>query len=246
MNKDIASLLKKYPKKRRPLSKELKKIFNEEYSKNRANFLSQLSESWMHFAIKGRKSKKKNSTLEVGAGSLNHIKYEGPNNLNKYNIIEPQKFLLKNNEFLKKVKIHKNIYQIKKGSLDRIISTAVLEHMTELPEFLASSSKFLKKDGYHSHSIPCEGYPLWHLMWDIVSGIPFKIRTGLNFKEIQKYEHVNNFDEIITLIKHFYKKCDIKFSYPSFFTPYLSLYANITFSKPNKQMISKYLYAKKK
>ena len=59
MNKDIASLLKKYPKKRRPLSKELKKIFNEEYSKNRANFLSQLSESWMHFAIKGRKSKKK-------------------------------------------------------------------------------------------------------------------------------------------------------------------------------------------
>ncbi len=245
MELNINNVLKKFPKKRRPLSKKLKKIFNEEYSRNRTNLLSQLSESWMHFSIKGRKTKKKISTLEIGAGNLNHLKYEGANNLLNYSIIEPQKFLLKNNKYLKTVNIYKNINQIKKKSLDRIISCAVLEHMTELPNYLALSSKYLKNDGYQSHSIPCEGYPLWHLMWDIVSGIPFKIRTGFNFKEIQEYEHVNNFDEILLLIKHFYKDCDIRFSYPSFFSPYFSLYANITFSKPNRAVINKYLNAKK-
>ena len=243
---NIKTLLKKYPKKRILLSKEIKKIFANEYKNNRTNFLSQLSESWLHFSIKGRKSKEKYSTLEIGAGNLNHLKYESSNNLINYSIIEPQKFLLKNNKYKNTVKIYKNLNQIQKSSLDRIISCAVLEHVTDLPKYLALSSKFLKIDGYQSHSIPCEGYPLWHLVWDIVSGIPFKIRTGLNFKEIQKYEHVNNYDEIVFLVKYFYNKFEIKFSYPSFFTPYLSLYANITFSKPNKTRIDKYLNDKKK
>ena len=42
-------------------------------------------------------------------------------------------------------------------------------------------------------------------------------------------------------IRYFYKKCEVKLSYPSFFTPFLSLYANITFSKPNHRSIIKYL-----
>ena len=91
---NIKTLLKKYPKKRILLSKKIKKIFVNEYKNNRTNFLSQLSESWMHFSIKGRKSKEKYSTLEIGAGNLNHLKYESSNNLINYSIIEPQKFLL--------------------------------------------------------------------------------------------------------------------------------------------------------
>ena len=43
----IFNLLKKYPKKRPALSGEIKKIFDIEYKKNRENFLSQLSESWL-------------------------------------------------------------------------------------------------------------------------------------------------------------------------------------------------------
>ena len=46
------------------------------------------------------------------------------------------------------------------------------------------------------------------------------------------------------LNKIFYKQCDIKFSYP-LFTPYLSLYANVTFSKPKKAVIKKFLNEKK-
>ena len=105
----------------------------------------------------------------------------------------------------------------------------------DLPKYLYLSTKKLKKNGYQSHSIPCEGYPVWDIAWYLMSGISFKIRTGQNFIDVQKHEHINNYDEILSLINFFYKKTEIRFSYPGFFTPFLSLYANITFSKPNKK-----------
>ena len=52
-------------------------------------------------------------------------------------------------------------------------------------------------------------------------------------------QFVNNFDEIVSLISFFYKKVEIKFSYP-FYNKYLSFYSNIKFSKPNKKNIMKY------
>lgn len=239
-------LIKKYPKKRAILSEKIKKIFDNEYKKNRENIISQLSESWLHRSIKGRKSSEILSTLEIGAGTLNHLKFESENNKKNYNIIEPKKYLLKENKNLRFIyKIYENINEVPKENFDRIISCAVLEHVTNLPYYLALSGMSLKENGYQSHSIPCEGYPTWHLVWNLFSGVPFKIRTGLNFKEIQKHEHVNNFDEILCLIKYFYNEYDVKFSYPSFFTPYLSLYANITFSKPDTTKINRYLSEKK-
>ena len=234
-------LLKKFPKKRPPLPQKLKKIFNKFYLKNRQSFLSQLSEKWLHLSIKERNLKKK--TLELGAGTLNHLKYE---NLNKvYDIIEPKKFLYKysnnkkyiNNKF-------SNLNKTKNLYYDRIISCAVLEHITDLPDYLYVSSFKLKKSGYQQHSIPCEGYPMWDIFWFLFSGILFKLKFGYSFKYIQKHEHVNNFDEIKSLISFFYKKVEVKFSYP-FYNKYLSFYANIKFSNPNKKNILMYKKTKK-
>ncbi len=244
MKKEIKNknfdLLKKFPKKRPPLNKKIRKIFNAEYKRNRANFLSQLSESWLHYSIKGRK-KSSNKTLEIGAGSLNHISYEKLKNNKIYDVIEPKKFLYKASSNKKYVnKFYQNLHQVSKNYYDRIISCAVLEHIEDLPKFLFLTSSKLKKGGYHSHSIPCEGYPVWNIIWFLMSGISFKIRTGQNFSEVQKHEHINNFDEILSLINFFYKKVEIKYSYPFFFTPYLSFYANINFSQPNKKNIQFY------
>ena len=98
----------------------------------------------------------------------------------------------------------------------------------------------MKKKGYQSHSIPCEGYPTWNLTWYLISGIFFQIKYRYSFKYIMKHEHVNNLDEIIELINFFYKKTKIKYSYP-FFNKYLAFYANIEFSEPNEKNIKKYL-----
>ena len=111
--------------------------------------------------------------------------------------------------------------------------------------FLAKTGLAMKNDGYQSHSIPCEGYPTWKITWDIMSGIPFKLRTGFNFSEIQNHEHVNNYDEIYSLIKFFYNKVNVNFSYPLFFSPHISFYANITFSKPKLNICRKYLNLRK-
>ena len=237
----IFNLIKKYPKKRPALSKEVKKIFDIEYKKNRENLLSQLSESWLHFVIKGRNSLS-NTTLEIGAGSLNHLKYENFTKKHIYDVIEPKKFLYKNNKnkFLVN-KFYKSLNNTKKNFYNRIISCAVLEHLEDLPYYLYLSSQKMRKNGYQSHSIPCEGYPIWNITWFLISGITFKLRTGKSFKEVQRHEHLNSFDEILKLVRFFYSDVKIKYSYPFFFSPYVAFYSNLTFKKPIKKNINIYL-----
>tara|TARA_Y100000816_G_scaffold127179_2_gene89501 strand:+ start:295 stop:1029 length:735 start_codon:yes stop_codon:yes gene_type:complete len=241
-NSSIRSIIEKFPKKRPPLPNKIKKIFDKLYLKNRHSFLSQLSERWLHYIIKDRNSNKR--TLEIGAGTLNHLEYE---NLDKvYDIIEPKKFLFKNNLNKKFInKIYKNLKKCKNLYYERIISCAVLEHHTNLPEFLYLSSIKMNKKGYQSHSVPCEGYPTWDLTWFLINGIIFKIKYGYSFKHIMRHEHVNNLDEITDLIKFFYKNVRIKYSYP-FFNKYLSFYANIEFDEPNNKNIKKYLKIRSK
>ncbi len=236
----IFDLIKKYPKKRGKLPEPLKKIFDSFYLSNRENLFLQLIRRWLHSVMSDRKEGL--ITLEIGAGTLNHLKYE---KIKKYDIIEPKKFLYSNSSNLKLInKSFDNINQCKNNYYDRIISIAVLEHITDLPKYLYESSKKIKEDGYQQHSIPCEGYPTWNLTWYMISGISFRIKFGYSFKYIQDHEHVNNFDEILTLIKFFYKNVSIKFSYP-FYNKYLSLYSNIKFSNPNEENIKKYLEYKK-
>jgi DNA-directed RNA polymerase subunit K/omega len=191
-------LIRKYPKRRPPLNKKLKKIFDFEYKKNRTNLLSQLSESWLHFSIKGREEGFYTS-LEIGAGTLNHIPYEKIER-KKYDVIEPKKFLYKNNKKKALInKFYKDLNVVPNNNYDRIISCAVLEHLEDLPKYLYLSTKKLKKNGFQSHSIPCEGYPVWDIAWYLMSGISFKLRTGQNFKDVQKHEHINNYNEILAL-----------------------------------------------
>ena len=239
-NNQIQNILNLFPKQRPPLPRKIKKIFNKIYKENRINYIISFAERWMHKSIHELNSIKK--TLEIGAGTLNHFEFEKINN--NYDIIEPKKYLYKNSIQKKKIrKILPNLKACKKQYYDRIISIAVLEHMTELPKFLAESSFYIKNNGYHSHSVPCEGH-LFNFASSIVSGIPFYLKHRISYRYIMKHEHVNNFDEIISLIKFFYKKVKIKYSYP-FYTKYLSFYANITFKHPNKERVKKFMKNKK-
>ena len=70
----------------------------------------------------------------------------------------------------------------------------------DLPLFLSQSAFSLKDGGYHSHSIPCEGYPLWNWSWAITRSIPFRVKTGYPFRLVQQHEHLNNFREIVCLV----------------------------------------------
>ena len=237
----IFDLINKYPKKRGTLPEPIKKIFDSFYLSNRENLFLKLIRRWLHTVIDDRE--KMLTTLEIGAGTLNHLKYE---KINLYDIIEPKKFLYSNSKNLKQInETFDDINKCKDNYYDRVISVAVLEHLTDLPQFLYDSSKKMKENSYQQHSIPCEGYPMWNTTWFLISGLSFRLKYGYSFKYIQKHEHVNNFDEILALIRFFYKDVKLKYSYP-FYNRYLSLYANIKFSNPNKKNIQDYLEYKNK
>ena len=101
----INSVLSRYPKKRKKLPDSFKKIYEKEYlyNRNAISFLPkivQYLESWMHKSI----AKKKNNyspVLEIGAGTLNHLKYEKET---CYDIIEPTSFFLENNPKIKNIR----------------------------------------------------------------------------------------------------------------------------------------------
>ncbi len=243
----LDELNKKYPKKRSNLSFKLKKIFKNEYKINRENKVISFFEKWMHKNILRFKNKSNVRTLEIGAGTLNHLSYENLNNKDLYDIVEPKKFLFQNKTLKEKINnIYSDYTKVPIKKYDRIISCATLEHLIDLPKFLAISAFKLKnKNSFHSHSIPCEGYLAWTVANRYISGIMFKLRTGCSYNELMKHEHVNNYDEIHSLIKFFYNKVNVNFSYPLFFSPHISFYANITFSKPKLNICRKYLNLRK-
>ena len=93
----LEELINKYPKKRPKLRSKLKKIFQNEYKINRESKINSFFEKWMHKNILKFKNKFNVNTLEIGAGTLNHLSYEDIKKKDQYDIIEPKKFLYQNN-----------------------------------------------------------------------------------------------------------------------------------------------------
>ena len=141
-------VINKFPKKRITLNDEYLRIYQEHYIANRggsglAHFISQKMESWMHKKVSGRKGK---DILELGAGNLNHLKFE--KSFVNYDIIEPFKDLYQNNSQIKKIR---NIFVSTSDvthKYDKIISIATLEHLINLPKKLNYVKVYLNKMEY--------------------------------------------------------------------------------------------------
>jgi len=205
----MQNILKKFPKTRTKLPIEYEKIYAEHYKKNRegktsASSLAQKMEAWLHkkvaMDLKGQDNK---STLEIGAGTLNQLKYE---QTKPYDIIEPFSELYSNSGFLNQVNaIYTDIDEINSGiKYDRITSIATFEHITDLPKVVAKTCLLLSNNGTLRIAIPNEGTFLWKLGWKLTTGIEFKLKYGLDYELLMKYEHVNTAIEIETILKYFY------------------------------------------
>lgn len=242
-----------FPKKRFSLSSEYKNIYDEHYKSNRqgttaASSLSRKMENWLHYSVaKDRSSDIKEKTLEIGAGTLNQLDFE--ENTGQYDIIEPFKLLYQDSPNLTKIN---NIYSdiediIKKfnfiennqinvevlpyGFYDRIISSAVLEHILDLPLLVAHSCLLLKDNGVFSASIPSQRRFLWTMAYRLTTGLEFRLKYKLDYDVIMNYEHVNTQQEIIDVCTYFFGKTDKKLFG---ITDELSLYTHLSCRKPNK------------
>ena len=204
-------------KKRPVLPLEYQKIYDTMYKDNREgkgimSFLSQKMESWMHRVV--AKSKfNGNTVLEIGAGTLNQLKYELPARP-VYDIVEPFKKLYEDSPYLPLIRtIYDDISQVQQDNkYDRIISIAAYEHILNLPDVLEQTKVLLNiTGGVHIVAIPNEGHFLWKLGWMCTTGLAFRLKYRLDYSVIIKHEHVNEADEIEAMLKQHYKitKCQV-------------------------------------
>ena len=203
------SLFPQFPKKRVPLPVAYQKIYAAYYRQNRngaspATSLGKRMESWMHRRTAADAPGANSPTLEVGAGSLNHFYYE-PSTA-PYDIVEPFEELYEDSPFRKRVRnAYKDIRCVPlEPQYARIISIAAFEHICDLPAVVAICGLLLREGGHLRVGIPSEGSVLWKLGWSLTTGVEYRLKHGLDYGLLMRYEHVNTAAEIVDVLSHFF------------------------------------------
>lgn len=217
-----------FPKVRPPLPKNYQDIYDDHFVANRAGVglahrLTVFMERWMHKRI-SRLGNEEQDILEIGAGNLNHLKFE---KFKCYDVIEPNIVILEgSNKESKRIRNRfSNIDEINDFQYDRVISIAVLEHIEDLPSLLVTSKKLLKKKCFFQAAIPTEGGFLWYLFSYVLKGLIFRFKYGLDYKILMAHEHLNTEEEIIGLVRETFDQVKV-IRYPTRFK-HLSLYSYI-------------------
>lgn len=232
-----------YPKVRKELPLEFQKIYSEHYKKNRegqtsASSLAQKMEAWLHRKVaKDVNGLSNKSTLEIGAGTLNQLKYE---QTAPYDIIEPFAELYTKSQYLNRVnKVYRDIDEVDEtNKYDRITAIATFEHITNLPKVVAKTCIHINDNGTLRVSIPNEGTFLWKLGYKLTTGLEFKMKYGLDYSILMNYEHVNTANEIEQVLTYFYGK--VKCSCFGI-NKRIALYRFYECSQPNREAAQAYL-----
>jgi|LakMenEpi03Aug12_release.lakeMendotaPanAssembly.Ray.scaffolds.fasta_scaffold375888_2 SAM-dependent methyltransferase len=145
--------------------------------------------------------------LEIGPGRHLHYEYIREKNLiNKYYVYDNnnKNLLFLKKKYNQKIAYIKNLKNLKKNSLDRIICSHVIEHILNPEEFILFISKLLKKKGTISVTLPCDPGFFWSV------GRLYKYFTFWKFKNLSKreyyyhmaLEHVNSIQNLIAIFKY--------------------------------------------
>jgi SAM-dependent methyltransferase len=222
----LRRLFDSYPRTRPPLPPAQAARYVEDYLSNREDRASVVNraklqlEAWMHRQVAGRGGP--GSILEVGAGTLNHVRYE--RRFTVYDAVEPFADLWRQSPHRTQVReIHASIHGVPPDrKYDRVISIAVLEHVEDLPAVLAACRRLLAPGGIVQAAIPSEGGLLWGLAWRLTTAVSYRLSTGLSYAPLMRHEHVNTAREIELLFQHFFTlKHQARFPLPG---RHLSLY----------------------
>jgi len=204
------TVLTRFPKQRPVLPEAYRKIYAEHYKRNRegasfASSLSQRMESWMHRRVASDVLGRDQGpiTLEIGAGSLNHLRYEPPSL--RYDVVEPLIALAENSPYRSRVmNVYADIDDVKGCQYDRIVSIAAFEHYCNLPDVVSQCQDLLKHNGVLRVAIPSEGTLLWTLGWKLTTGLEFRRRYGLDYGVLMRHEHVNSASDIEAVLRSFF------------------------------------------
>lgn len=244
---DHALNFRQFPKTRPPLPDAYLALYEREYLANRtsgglANRIARKLESWMHVKARESARKAREEVLELGAGSLNHLAWEG--DVAAYDIVEPFRALFEGSENLASVRhIYDQLSEVpSERQYDRILSVAVLEHMLDLPREIALACMHLRDDGVFCAGFPSEGGWLWEMAWRYGTGTAFRRRTGLDYAVMMRHEHVNTAAEIESCVRYFFDDVSL-FRFPIRMRS-LSLYTFVLATGAHKARCSQFLTAR--
>ena len=205
-------VLQRYPKDRPSLPPAQAMVYEEEYAINRASdgLLYRAvrgMESWMHRRIAAEQVV--GNVLELGAGGLNHVDYE--TTCARYDVVEPIAEIVVNSPSYPRVDEYLGGYDefvelALTGELtyQKILSVAVLEHLTHLPWIVAASALVLESHGSFHAGIPNEGGALWEVSWRGTTGVAYRLRNKASYVPLMRHEHVNGAEEIEAVIGYFF------------------------------------------
>lgn len=210
MKDEIHRVLSAFPKRRPGLPPEYAELYADYYRDNRQGrgvaSLSKRLEGWMHrkAAADIHAGATDVSTLEIGAGTLNHLDFEP--NVGSYDIVEPMPFLYDGSRHLPRVRsTYADTADISLvPSYERIVSIATFEHICDLPAVVARIGLLLLPGGRLRVGIPSEGTPLWALGWRLTTGLEFRLKRHLDYGVIMRHEHVNSAAEVVAVLSHFF------------------------------------------
>lgn len=208
---DVQSILAAFPKQRPELAPEFSRIYAEHYKNNRSSkgiigSMAHKLEGWMHQRVVEdlRTLPGIYSTLEVGAGTLNHLDYDNVSRI--YDVVEPYQDLYAGSAQKDRVRhFFSDISQVS-ASYDRIISIAAFEHLTHLPLVIARCGLLLNPGGSLRVAIPAEGNLAWKLAYTCTTGLAFAWKYRLSYEKLMRYEHVNTWQEIKALLEYFFAR----------------------------------------
>ncbi|MBI5829183.1 MAG: class I SAM-dependent methyltransferase [Chloroflexi bacterium] len=204
-------MFENFPKARPDLPDNYRKIYEYHYKLNRqggsvATSLSKRSEGWMHRKIAEDVSGSGQSllTLEIGAGTMNHLPYEPASR--PYDVIEPTQFFYESSPLPAQVRtLYKDIRDIPPGTTyQRLISIATFEHICDLPDMVARCGLLLADGGQLRVGIPSEGTLLWRMGWRFTTGLEFRLKYGLDYSVLLRHEHVNTAADIEEVLRYFF------------------------------------------
>jgi SAM-dependent methyltransferase len=168
------------------------------------------------------------STLEIGAGLGEHIRYEtlSPEQERNYHALELRENMA--------AEIRKNFPRVNvavgdcqnqldfpEGSLDRVIAVHVLEHLPNLPGAIREAYRLLNKQrGQFLVVIPTEGSLAYTIARKISAEREYKKKFGGDYSWFYKREHINVPHEIYEELNPYFT-VERKSTFPLPFLPFL-------------------------
>ncbi|MFM7289731.1 MAG: class I SAM-dependent methyltransferase [Planctomycetia bacterium] len=203
-------ILRRYPKRRPELPDGHRRVYEAHYLANRnatyrTTSISSRMEAWMHRHVaKDLRAGQEPITLEVGAGTLNHLPYEPAVSI--YDVVEPFQLLLDHSAHRARIRhTYRSITEVPTTQrYDRIVSIATFEHIEDLPDVVSRCAVLLAHDGCLRVGIPNEGTILWRL-GTAVTGFEFRMKYGLDYQTLMRHEHVNTADEIEAVLRCYFR-----------------------------------------